>query len=299
VIDVLSGRWRELWGDRLKTIGVIGAVVVVIRIAAHFSTDYVGTTPVTGRPKLANLTGLLFVQLPTLLGAAPRRLADFNIISGLTVGTYVAGAVFVIWFAVVVTRLLYERRFQREELDGISFYLLLVGLGQLTAFLLFTPAPKERMLIRYLLLSLLGICGLIGIAWKRPSLRAPTLVCIGFLSAANLWGNLRLVAEYATNRPRRDLNVLADYLVEHRVQYGYADYWTAYDVSWLTQERAIVTPQRGGYDRIKRYRAAVEGHASETYRIVGRSDDETCRRPPGSKTACSQVSRWCVCPPAK
>ena len=131
-IDILRGTWRDIWKDRLKTFGVIGAVVVVIKIAAHFSTSYFGATPTTGRPKLANLVGLLFVQLPTLLGGAPRRLADFNITSGLTTGTYVTGALFAIWLVVVAVRLLSERQIPRDDFNGISFYLLLVGLGQLT-----------------------------------------------------------------------------------------------------------------------------------------------------------------------
>lgn len=297
VIDVLSGRWRDVWKDRLKSFGVIGVVIVVLKIAAHFSTSYFGATPTTGRPKLANLWGLLFVQLPTLLGGAPRRLADFNINSRLTVGTYVIGALFAIWLVVVATRLAYERRVHRDDFDGFSFYLLLVGLGQLTAFLLFVPGPKDRMLVRYVLLGLLALCGLIGLAWKRPSLRAPTLGFVAFLSAANLWGNLRLVREYATRRPQRDLMVLADYLVQHRVQYAHADYWTSYDVSWLTQERVIIEPPPGGSNRIVRYREEVEQHESEAYRIVGRNDDEACNEPLQSNEPCSAISRWCVCPP--
>lgn len=296
-IDVLGGTWRAIWKDRLKSIGVIVAVAVVFKIAAHFSTSYFGATPTTGRPKLANLWGLLFVQLPTLLGGAPRRLADFNINSALTVGSYVTGALFAIWLVVVAARLLAERRFLRDDFDGLSFYLLLVGLGQLTAFLLFVPGPKDRMLVRYVLLGLLAICGLIGSAWKRTSLRVPTLVFVVFLSAVNLWGNLRLVTEYATNRPQRDLTVLAEYLVQHRVQYAYADYWTSYDASWLTQERVIISPPHGGNDRIDRYREDVERHASEAYRIVSRNGEEACSGPPGSETTCSPVSRWCVCPP--
>jgi hypothetical protein len=285
MMDAAQGTLLRKIRAHLTTAMSFAAVVVALRVLAHWSTSYGGSGPLWLRPGLTKLTTFFTQQVPTLIGGASRRLIDYNIISSLTVGHGVVYVVVVAWLIVLVTYWCRQPP-ERGELNGMSAYLVLVGAGQAAAFIALSPYPGDRMVVRYLLLALLALCGLVGLAWRRPALRHVTAAVILSMAAVNLAGNLRLVREYAGGPPPRDLNQLADALVQRGVRYVDADYWTAFDVAWVTGERVIASPQRGSGNRVVRYNDLLDEHRSEMFTITDRA-----------RPGCEPILKWHLCPP--
>jgi len=269
------------------TIATFALVVTGLRIVARWSIGHNGSLALYRRGDWNSLAGLFGVQLPTLLGATPRRLSDFNIVSSLTVGHSAVYAAVTLWLGIVVVTMARRYRPALRDLNGMTTYLLLIGMGQAAAYILLAPYPRDIMVVRYVLIVLLGVCGLIGFAWREPALRPVTAVLFLSIAAANLAGNIQLVHEYAVNPPQRPLNVLADALVRRGIHYAQADYWTAADISWVSGERVIASPLSSYGDRVTRYADALNAHRDQMFTIEGTP-----------RQGCEPVARWYVCPPS-
>src|SRR5262245_53769169 len=287
LMDAVQGRLRRRWKPIAMTTATFAGVVTGLRELASWSTSYAGTSALYGRPSPSNVLGFFGQQLPTLIGGAPRTLREFNIISSLTVGHGVVYVAMVVWICAVVATLWFLQPLAREEIDGMPAYLVLVGAGQAAAFWLLCYAPWDVMLVRYVLLCLLGLCGLVALAWRRPVLRAPTVAAIALMTAVNLTGNVRLIQEYAAAAPPRPLNQLADLLMQRGVRYAEAGYWTAYDVTFQTGERVIVSTPRGQGNRVARYLDELDAHRSEVYTLEEHS----------KHAGCEPILEWHLCPP--
>jgi hypothetical protein len=289
LMDAVQGRLRHTLKPHVTTAVTFAGVVVAVRtIARWWSTSYGGGGALYRRPGWDNVAGFFGQQLPTLVGGAPRRLIDFNIVSSLTVGHSVVYVALLGWLILVAIALARRPRTDRLELDGMSAYIVLVGIGQAAAFLLLCYAPRDKMLVRYVLLTLLALCGLVAFAWRRPALRPLTAAVILLMTVVNVAGNVRLVREYASGPPRRELNELAEAVEQRGARYVEADFWTAFDVAWVTGERVIASPQRGFGNRVVRYSDALDAHRGEVFTITDRAG-------PG----CEAVVRWYLCPPPK
>lgn len=285
MMDAVQGRLRRKVQPILMTAVTFATVVIGLRLLARWSTSYAGSSALYGHPSPANVIGFFGQQLPSLVGGAPRRLIDFNIISSITVGHYLVYVALMAWLIVVAAAIV-RPPLDRRELDGMSAYLVLVGVGQAAAFLLLGYAPRDVMLVRYVLLTLLALCGLVAVAWRRPALRAATAGMVLLMTAVNLTGDLRLLREYATRPPPRDLNQLADALLQRGVRYAESDYWTAYDVAWLTGERVIASTPRGVGNRMARYLDKLDAHRGEVFTITG-----------NPASGCEPILRWYLCAP--
>jgi len=287
VLDGLQGELLRRWKHHLTTIGTLAIVAGSLRLLANWSTSYYGAQAGPGKPKWENLWGFVGQQLPSLFGALPRKLSEFNVASQLTVGHVAVGYALLLLCAAAAMVLAWKP-LERRELNGMSSYLALVGIGQACAFVLVTPSAGDVMLVRYILLVLLGLCGLVALAWRRAVLRPIVVAVIGLLTLSNLTGNLKLVHEYASGPPRRELNTLAEALLERGVHYALADYWTSFDLAWLTEERIIASPERGRGDRMARYSDELDLHRDEVYRI----SNEPC-------TGGEAILRWYLCKPPR
>jgi len=287
-IDIVSGKLKVRFKQRLLTIFCMLPLVYGIRWLGAQSPSYFGSSieTETAHPSWENVKGLLDQQLPSLLAASLRTLRDFNITSSLTVGhpsVYVALA---IWGALAVVWLTLIRPLARHEISGFPIYLLLVGLGQAAAFITFTPYPSNLQQVRHVLLVLFAVVGLIALTWRRPALRPFTACLVLLMAGCNLRDHTRLLREYAKGPPRNDLESLSKELLARHIRYGRADYWTAYDIAWQTDERIILAPELGQSVRMLRYERLVRRHAQRAYDI---SD-----RPCGDG---KRVLRWYICPP--
>jgi hypothetical protein len=288
LMDAAQGTLLRRLRAHLTTAASIAGVAIALRVLARWSTSYGGSGPLWLRPGLTKFIDFFTQQIPTLIGGGSRRLIDFNIVSSLTVGHAVVYAAVIAWTIVLAMTCWRWQPVERRELDGLSAYLVIVGAGQAAAFVALSPYPGDRMVVRYLLLALLAVCGLVAFAWRRPALRSMTAAVVLLMTAVNLTGNVRLVREYAADPPPRDLNQLADALVQRGVHYVEADYWTAFDIAWVTGERVIASPQRGSGNRVVRYNDLLDAHRGEVFTIVG-----------AARSGCEPILKWYVCPPAQ
>jgi hypothetical protein len=288
MMDAAQGTLVRKIRAHLTTAMSVAGVVIALRVLAHWSTSYGGSGPLWLRPGWTKLADFFTQQVPTLIGGGSRRLSDFNIISSLTVGHGVVYVAVIGWLVVLIATYWRWQPLERAELDGMPAYLVLVGAGQAAAFIGLSPYPGDRMVVRYLLVSLLGLCGLVAIAWRRPVLRGLTAGVILLMTAFNLAGNVGLVREYASGPPPRDLNQLAEALEQRGVRYVEADYWTAFDVAWVTGERVIASPQRGSGNRVVRYNDLLDAHRREVFTITDHA-----------RPGCEPIVKWYLCPPSQ
>jgi hypothetical protein len=288
LMDAAQGTLVRKIRAHLTTAMSFAGVAIALRVLAHWSTSYGGSGPLWLRPGWTKLAAFFTLQMPTLIGGGSRRLSDFNIVSSLTVGHGVVYVVVIAWLIVLVATCWRWQPLERAELDGMSAYLVLVGAGQAAVFVALSPYPGDRMVVRYLLVSLLGLCGLVAFAWRRPALRGVTAGVILLMTAFNLAGNVGLVREYASGPPPRDLNQLAEALEQRGVRYVEADYWTAFDVAWVTGERVIASPQRGSGNRVVRYNDLLDTHRSAVFTITDHA-----------RPGCEPIVKWYLCPPSQ
>jgi hypothetical protein len=280
LMDGVQGKLRE----RCKAHALTGFVIVVVVIAGrwiarHYGANYFGQSAMAGRPGIANVVGVLTQQLPVMIGGKATALQQFNITSTLTSGHRWLCFLVAPWVLLVAAL---GSRLRRSELDGMSTYLMLVGGGQVAAYMLLSPAPNDPMLMRYTLLVLLGMVGLVAHAMRRPALRAASVALVSILTLTQLRDHAALIHEYATRLPPDDRQVLADELLKRGVHYAVAGYWLAYHVSFLTDERVIVTSD--GDQRIRRYRDAIAEHAGEVTTV----SSEPC-------VGAERVASWYLC----
>lgn len=58
---------------------------------------------------------------------------------------------------------------------------------------------------------------------------------------AAVWGYGRLLVEFMRDPPQDQNRMLARYLMDHGIRYGYADYWDAYSTVFYAEEQVILT----------------------------------------------------------
>jgi hypothetical protein len=126
-------------------------------------------------------------------------------------------------------------------------------------------------LMRYELLSLVGAAGL-G-AWflatqpRRPLVRAWVLLVCVWTGIAGL-AHGRLLAEYLTRPPAGAKQLIIRHLDAQGARYALADYWLAYSITFLTNERIIAAST--DFIRIQEYQRIVDEHRPEAVLISRR-----------------------------
>ena len=71
--------------------------------------------------------------------------------------------------------------------------------------------------------------------------------------------------EYATNTPDNPKRLIARHLESRGVKYTKADYWRAYAITFLTNERIIVASVN--VERISEYQKLVDAHRDQAVRL--------------------------------
>ena len=164
----------------------------------------------------------------------------------------------------------HERRW-RPEYDACA-YLVLVGLFSFGAYTLLRCGVIGIM--RYELLSVIGATGLA--AWYLRVERVRALAAIWMVlmiawATSTFTAHARLWAEYLTHPPAGVKQIVIRELEASGVHYGYADYWLAYYITFLTNERVVI-------------------HATEASRI-GQSRDDVEKLEHRSRPAMRQQQR--------
>jgi len=285
---IASGGGAASLGARLKpratTLGVAFITYHVLVGLGQFNPEFVGMG--TPRPHLVNAGQLLDnarylaeTLLPPLLGLSHVPAESFGIVTTVSSGIMPWSAINLVLLAalkvLVLVSLWRDRRrlVSGESPFSLPIYLILAAVGQVMLYLLFIPA-NEPALIRYLLLVPLALVGIFALAFiqarnHRSSLSRClsllNIVTILSLATANLWQQIKLTEEYTKNPPHNPRVALAQYLEAHGYRYGWANYWDAYFVSFITNETVIISAS--DHSRVTRYKELVKDHEGEAFMI--------------------------------
>jgi len=238
----------------------------------------------------AGIVQLFTEHWPVLFGTRPVPFYDLAIEStgkqGLD-GSWIIVAVAVLLpMATIGYRLLRERRWRPEE--SFCAYLVLTGLCSAAGYVIGRCGHLQPTILRYELLSTLAVVGLgawflkvVPWSWLRTT-------WIGFAFAAvgiSALSHTQLLREYATNTPDNPKRLIARHLESRGVKYAKADYWRAYAITFLTNERIIVASVN--VERISEYQKLVDAHRDQAVRL----SRENC---PGGTRLMDKL--W-ICPP--
>jgi hypothetical protein len=221
--------------------------------------------------------GRLFsIHWPAILGTAPYPLTAFSIESRVAQGMTGTSLVPALLVLLSIAGLMTNRRASPERAQRPRFaqYLVLVGLLSIAGYLVGRCGEVSFLVMRYELLSVLGIAGLLGwFLWTRPTragLAAWSVVLAAWMAIVSV-PHVRFIAESFTDPVTSAKRELIQALDASGIRYGKADYWLAYYIDFVTNERMIfasTSPQR-----ILLYNRIVEEHAREAVRLSRRACD--------------------------
>ena len=275
-LAIIAASQRRLFNRdvlRRALFAAAGAAVVftLVQLLIPFSTNYFPAVrqpdvSLPGLPAIASrIVPLATDNLAVVFGLRRDGLANFNIRSALDTGHPWLVVVLGIAAAVIVGRMSFAKIGPAQR-SSFAIYLSLVGLQAVVAPLVLTESGG--MLIRYTLLSAFLVVGLAALYLRRETNVAWRAALLGLLfvwGAASASDHVRLAHEYGTRRPANVFRELALHLEQHGHRYGWADYWTAYHVTFLSDTRVVLTPS--DVVRIDRYRQLVEANRDSAIRI--------------------------------
>ena len=213
---------------------------------------------------LARGAGRLFSDhWPHLLGTAPYPLSDFSIESRVAQGLSWSSVLPAAAIVLALVRIAMADRASNKSLAlSICGFLTLVGVFSVGGYVVGRCGELNFYTTRYELLSLLGIVAL-G-AWFLRVERSKRMMG-GWLGLVACWTMLaavshaRLWHEYLTGPPVGAKQLIIGMLEAEGVRYGRADYWMAYYITFMTNERIILASS--DFVRIRTYRKLVAEHA--------------------------------------
>lgn len=214
------------------------------------------------------LAGMFAQHWPRLFGVQRQPLLDFSIASTLWQGANFGGivlAAMVLMAILGIGRGLATQRRWHGDYDFCA-YLVLVGVLSAAGLVLARCGHVEVM--RYDLLSVLGVIG-VG-AWclraaPGRGLRGVWIVLACGTVAIGASASARLLQEYLTVRHVGAKRLIARQLEVRGVRYATSDYWLAYSLTFLTNERVIVASE--DFIRIDAYQRMVDQHRDEAVRV--------------------------------
>ncbi|MGH9411894.1 MAG: hypothetical protein ACRD1V_20860 [Vicinamibacterales bacterium] len=236
--------------------------------------EFFGRLCLDGRAMIAGVGVLFTDHWPDLFGVQPRPLVDFGIESPLSQGIRGGALLIDAILALAAVRLVVLVARTRRWRDAIDFcaYLVLAALFSVAGYIAGRCGQIDFFTMRYELLSLVGAAGLA--AWylatetSKPWLAGWALLCSAVFALACVEQG-RLLYEYATHPPIAAKQDLIRALDAHGIRYGYADFWTAYYVDFLTRERIVLAPR--DVVKIRLYNAEVDAHPAEAVTISRRA----------------------------
>jgi hypothetical protein len=250
--------------------------------------------PETIVPGLGELFGS---YLGTAFGADDRRLSAYGVASELR--TTVPG-VPAFWpllglvFAIALVRVLWISLRSRTPIwrghGAIGAFLLLVGLQSGVAYVVGRCGHLDAVTFRYVLLTVYIGVGIAALFFAYETSRIWRRAMVGVIlvwALASATVHARLLAEYIYHEPPNTRRELVTYLVDHNIRYARADYWTAYVMTFFSDERVIVAST--DYIRINSYQRIVDAH---------RADAVTVQREPctSGKGAEAVPATFWICP---
>jgi hypothetical protein len=125
-----------------------------------------------------------------------------------------------------------------------GLYLFLTGVIAGGVLVTSRCGPLDVLTLRYSLHTVLAMTGLVGCYLVTEPARGPRRVVVAVLAVwalAGAWGHGRLLTEFVRDPPQDQNRLLARYLVDNDIRYGYADFWDAYSTVFWADEQVILT----------------------------------------------------------
>lgn len=171
--------------------------------------------------------------------------------------------------------------------DDVCAYLLLVAGLSVAGYAVARCGEISIYRMRYEMLSVLGATGLARWFLRIESVGWPRTVWIAIVAgwaamSATVHG--RLWYEYLHDTPIGYKRLIVREMDRRGIRYATSDYWLAYSITFLTDERIVVRSDRS---RIREYDYLLTDHWHEAVRIS--------RKPCGGEAAV--VPRIYLCPP--
>lgn len=223
---------------------------------------------------IASGVRLLFTtHWPQLFGLDPQPLTDFGIESTGTQGLRGTAWLLLPVFGIPIVAWIRDRAGSDDpactsNLDFASYLVLVAGLS-VAGYLIGRCGLIDFHTMRYELLSPLGAAGLSAVFLRRersPRLAGVWTACTAAVFVLSIAAHGRLLVEYATHPPVPLKQDLIRALDARGVRYAYADYWTAYYVTFMTRERIIVASD--AVVKVRGHNRLVDAHRAEAIRIA-------------------------------
>ena len=235
----------------------------IVEFTRRFCTDF-NAIPL-------GVSRLFTEHFGVLFGTRPMALAELGIQSAGTQGIpgswiVLAGAA-ALAVGVVGRHLLRERQWRREY--NFCAYLVLIALLSQMGYIVGRCGGLHHFTLRYELLSTLGLAGLGGwfllVAPSRRLRSAWIALALGVVLIAAI-PTVRLLDEYVRHEPENPKRLMVKHMDARGIKYAFGDYWRAYAITFMTNERIIVAAD--DFQRIPVYSAIVKEHRSEALRIA-------------------------------
>jgi hypothetical protein len=151
---------------------------------------------------------------------------------------------------------------------SFALYLALIGLQSGIVWALSRCGALGPSTLRYSLLVVLVpiavVAALLAVE-RRTVFRAAVIVFVLLWATVSVRAHGRLLAHYLDDPEPMGYRQVANELVARGIRYAAADYWCAYMIVFLTDERVIATAT--DYARVAEYETAVAQHANEAVLI--------------------------------
>lgn len=293
---IVDGAWRrrESWRAFVKGFSAAAVTWIVIYVLRRFSTamgpgtgSVIPGAPANQVAELLNrmcfdagtigsgIEGLVTLHWAQLFGTSVLPLKSFGLESAVSQGVPWSGTVLGIAALLMTARAIMGVRFNAEWWRRNAFAIYLGVVGAISAGMYVVARCGTDSPLRYDTLSLFLAVAIAAVFLgneQRRWLRTAGIATILAWAAVASLGHARLWAEYVPHRPVTSKDLIVHQLDARGIHYAIADYWIAYHITFLTNERIIVATEE--VNRIQEYQDLVAAHRSEAIRIS--------RRPCGS-----------------
>jgi hypothetical protein len=275
--------WRAGAAAALAFVTVLGVVYSVHGLSHPFGPGRRGEGPMTSAgshfSNLANRANPVLTELPErtrvfvvervpeLLGArtAPSPVGEWGQ-EWLAVLLAIVASVGIVRM-IVLARLTRGRTMRSmRPPDSFAWYLLGVGTAASAAYVMARPA--DAVVHRYFLLAVyvpVGFFALWLIHEPHRRWRAAIVAALLVWTTAAAVENWRLYDSYASGRQRNYSRAIARALEARGVRVAAANYWRAYKITFLTQERIRIASE--DFVRIDEYQKLAEAEGDQLRRL--------------------------------
>lgn len=207
---------------------------------------------------------------PELFGLERQPLTDFGIDSALTQGVPATAWLLLPALGIPLAHVAFvaSRASHRPRTSRFPSFLAVTALLSIAGYLVGRCGVVDFYTMRYELLSLLGAAALAAWYLGHPvpvAIRAVWVGACALIFAMSTITHVRLLAEYTTRAPVPAKQELIRALEARGVRYAYADYWTAYYVTFMTRERIIVASTE--VVKVRTHNNEVDAHRAEAILI--------------------------------